>query len=99
MKSAKKINRKILVLLTLLKVEQEIVANFFNVSRKTIYTYLKKYPITETELNSIKIDYQKLTEIFNEYIKENEIVMPKIDYKLNQWQSEKLTHAYKITWR
>lgn len=67
-----KIERKILLLLIKLEVAKRKIAELFEISRTTLYEYLKNNPIQENELNAISIDRDILIGLFWKYLIENQ---------------------------
>ena len=63
MRIEEKINRKFLIYLLWLEVSKRKIAEIFFISERSIFTYLKKYPVSESELNSVQFDRNILEEI------------------------------------
>ena len=63
MRIDEKINRKFLIYLLWLEVSKRKIAEIFFISERSIFTYLKKYPVSESELNSVQFDRDILEEI------------------------------------
>ena len=67
----KRIRRELLVFLHKIDMRDRNICNLLGVSKSFLYGYLKKYPITEDELNSINTDRDNLIGYFWQYIINN----------------------------
>ncbi|MBR3426288.1 MAG: hypothetical protein IKG79_09675 [Neisseriaceae bacterium] len=71
MRIDEKINRKFLIYLLWLEVSKRKIAEIFFISERSIFTYLKKYPVSESELNSVQFNSDILEEIAMNCVGEN----------------------------
>ena len=71
MKTEQKINRKFLIFLMYLEVNKQKVAELLQISRKTLYTYLQNFPISESEFHSMTFDKESLEELAMNSFDEN----------------------------
>ena len=62
MKTELKINRKFLIFLMYLEVSKRKIADLFQISTRSLYTYLQNFPISETEFQSMAFDRESLEE-------------------------------------
>lgn len=60
MRMEEKINRKFLIFLLSLEVKKEVIARLISVSRKTLFTYLKNFPVSENEFAALQFDRESL---------------------------------------
>lgn len=60
MRMEEKINRKFLIFLLSLEVKKEVIARLISVSRKTLFTYLKNFPVSESEFAALQFDRESL---------------------------------------
>ena len=71
MRTEQKINRKFLTYLLWLEVKKVKIAELLDVSRKTLFTYLDNFPITEDEFRSVAFDRESLEEVAMNSFDEN----------------------------
>ena len=71
MRTEQKINRKFLTYLLWLEVKKVKIAELLDVSRKTLFTYLDNFPITEDEFRSVAFDRKSLEEVAMNSFDEN----------------------------
>ena len=67
------IRRELLIFLRKIDMRDRNISELLGVSKSSLYGYLKKYPITEDELNSINTDRDNLVGYFWQYIINNRI--------------------------
>ena len=60
MKTEVKINRKFLIFLMYLEVSKRKIADLFQISTRSLYTYLQNFPISETEFQNMDFDRESL---------------------------------------
>ena len=63
-------NRKLLTCLTKLGIMKTHMPAFVKKSRRAIYSYLDKNPLTEQELNSVNAEYEKILAFIEELFAE-----------------------------
>lgn len=68
-----KIERELLIFLSKISVPKNKICELLRVSRTSLFEYLKEYPITEDEFNSINTDRDNLVGYFWQYIINNRV--------------------------
>lgn len=71
-----KIERELLTFLLKIKMHHGKILELLGISKSSLYGYLKEYPITENELNSINTDSDNLVAYFWQYIINNRVNQP-----------------------
>ena len=66
-----KINRKFLTYLLWIEVSKRRIAEIFEISERSFFTYLKNFPITEDEFRSVAFDRKSLEEVAMNSFDEN----------------------------
>lgn len=66
-----KINRKFLTYLLWIEVSKRRIAEIFEISERSFFTYLKNFPITEDEFRSVAFDRESLEELAMNSFDEN----------------------------
>ena len=100
MKTEHKINRKFLIYLLFLGVQKQKIADLLFVSRKSLFTYLQNFPISETEFQNMDFDRESLELIAMNCFDENSENTPiQKSFRLpeNNIQKQKASQVNKVT--
>lgn len=99
MKIEEKINRRFLIFLLGLEVKKSKIAELLSISRKTLFTYLQNFPISESEFHSMTFDKENLEQVVMNYFGENSIKKPiqqSFRQPENKVQKQKIIHTNKV---
>lgn len=100
MRVEQKINRRFLIYLLWLEVSKRKIAEIFSISERSIFTYLKNFPVSEDEFHSMTFDRESLEEVAMNCFDENSENMPiQKSFRLpeNNVQKEKISQVSKVT--
>lgn len=95
-----KIERELLIFLSKISVPKNKICELLRVSRTSLFEYLKEYPITEDEFNSINTDRDNLVGYFWQYIINNRVNhQQNTNFRLpeNNIQKQKASQVNKVT--
>ena len=99
MKTEHKINRKFLIYLLFLGVQKQKIADLLFVSRKSLFTYLQNFPISETEFQNMDFDRESLELIAMNCFDENSENTPiQKSFRLpeNNVQKQRISQVNKV---
>ena len=99
MKTELKINRKFLIFLMYLEVSKRKIADLFQISTRSLYTYLQNFPISETEFQNMDFDRESLELIAMNCFDENSENTPiQKSFRLpeNNVQKQRISQVNKV---